>query len=786
MRIGAVVLLVLLPSLADGRDPIYLGEAGFRIGQRYQEAVLSPDGRYFALGGEYADVFLLDAASGRILQHWEPELRPTGLAFGPDNSLLILDEGGWVRTYDPVSGRLRREILLYPAHGSPVQGRLFAGGRLVAFRAEREEPGGVVLFDQRTGLALARDTTLAPNLLRGSPSGRFVLDARPAQGREGLVLVVFDLDAGRTWNFSLRLPVQTNRQTTNWQGIAIDEQARVAVAVGEGRVLRAHLASGKIDKVVLKDMDESWHSAEIIFSPDARRVVFRDHKTGEKNFAEWDLVTGQRLQLRSAPPLMTDRSEWTSTGRLLAWASQGRRLQPWDLGSTQPTVVDWSAPASVDWSAPASPAGPGGDVLALRFAGQELVSVDGNGRVSYWDTNSGRRVREWSLPDGQFPVGFDERGRLRLAAPQGTLASYDLEKREARSLESFPAGTSWTPLSSDSRWWGDPRLSQLFDLDTGRSLSIPEEVRAWLDPSQPGIRWAVAAGKRIALGMRSTVPDMNGNTRFQVAILSAPGPLNRWDVPVVDVTPPVFSPDGVLLALCHDDNLSLFEVGQQPQDMPFPGALWAISFSPDGRHLLVEATGEQGNELCLVELATQTIRQRWLARGLLGFRAVFSPDGQLLAIPVVDGTILLVPVDLAPPPRLDPATLWSDLGSPDSAVAHVAMQALAARPNARKEIAGRRHLLEPPPEEIVDPLPLLPDLDSDEVAIREAAQRRLRHVPRATLDSLRTSRTDLSPEVRRALQNAIEFHDQIPEPDSVTLRRQRVAEVLERLLPSPR
>jgi hypothetical protein len=54
-------------------------------------------------------------------------------------------------------------------------------------------------------------------------------------------------------------------------------------------------------------------------------------------------------------------------------------------------------------------------------------------------------------------------------------------------------------------------------------------------------------------------------------------------------------------------------------------------------------------------------------------------------------------------------------------------------------------------------------------------------VPAATLQALLDSLLGGSPEVRRALREAIDAAAQLPEPTPAELRRLRVAEVLDRM-----
>jgi WD40 repeat protein len=733
-RLASLVALFVLCSLATGQSPVRLGNDGFRIGQPFQEAVQSLDGKYFALAGVHPDCFLLDAATGTVLQHWEMDQRVGSLAFAPDGTVLALDETGYVHSFDPISGRKLRSILLHPGKaGLPVQGSLFEGGRLAAFPGDKPELSAMVLYDLRTGRLLPRESKRQPLMRCGSRDGRFLLEAgelpSPSGAAGPLYLDILDLDTGQLRHVP-KLPLK------GVQGIAYDEKYQVVVVVGEGLAVWVSPATGAVEKRELAGMYPNWIQGALVFAPDASRVVLSLWSNAEGKLAEWDLITGKLIREWKVSVRPLNRVAWTPAGGLLAWLNHGERLQPRNLRNDQ------TPPASGHMAAVHS--------VSFTAGGRELLSTDVTGRTCRWNVSTGRLLDDLNLP------------------PKSSVA--------------LPTGMPWVPTTADLRWWGKRDRTGLHDCNTNQSVNVPESVSTWLTAAPNAALWAAStdSGKRVAIGVTAAGGDP-GKVALQFAVLPGEDLRQRWAVAVKEPSLPVFSPEGSILALCHDDKLTLFEAGHRKQTVPLPGARAALAFSPDARHLLIQATGSEEYEFRLVELKTQAVRQRWVSRGLLGIHAVFSPDGKRIAVPASDGTIAVLPVNLPPlpAPAPTPDTFWRDLASRDLLGMAETLQSLAGKPETARQLLRRLDAPDAPARR--PDARLLADLDADDPAIREAAQAQLRSFSRDTLSEMLASAPAASAEVRRALRDALEQLQQARDLHEDDLRRLRLTGLLERL-----
>jgi hypothetical protein len=211
-----------------------------------------------------------------------------------------------------------------------------------------------------------------------------------------------------------------------------------------------------------------------------------------------------------------------------------------------------------------------------------------------------------------------------------------------------------------------------------------------------------------------------------------------------------------------------------------------LAFSPDGRTLAWAA--ERGPAVHLVELASGRERHRFRGHGGPVKTLTFSADGNALVSGSEDTTALVwdlagkcgTPREAVKPD--DGESYWGDLAADDPARAYRAMRRLGASPAEAVAVVRRRLQ----PTHAVDEkrvAGLLADLDSNEFAVRESAQKELEKFGEVAAPACRkTLRGDPSAEVRRRLDALLEKEArEAREPSPDRLRALRAVEILERI-----
>jgi WD40 repeat protein len=802
MRTLPIALLLLtLPATGVAQTPLCLGDPAFRVGYQFADARMSPDGRLFAIHNQN-EVHLLDTATGRIVRSWTDQPLVVSVTFDDAGRLLIADGQGWLRTFDPDTGRVVREILLSGPDERLSFCQLLAGGRVAfVFRKDPIRASNCsVWLDTTNGLPLVEIPTADDNLPRGisddgrlfanvtyfnpncQPQGELDTNKWPRPSPQWVQLR--DLAVGRErW---VKLPPGRVRE------LAFVPGGRL-LFLGDGAGYRLlDLRTGQHRPLELEGWQYQPHDPGFCpgFSPDGARMAARCEEPGRHPFIrEWETTTGRLLREWRLPDPDFFRTQYTTSGRLLCWSWAGCQLRVADLDARR-----WPHTEGHFCS-----------IRDLRFSadGTQLESLDDDGRICLWDTRTSRLLREERIPTtctagGAIQImGFgQDSSTVLMERWGGAPGALRFDRARDRVASAAPPEGFTSPSLVPDRCWqlgSHQDRPALHELSTGRIVALPKLETLWPEANASPIQvlhepradvlvvTAPLAGDPVLVRIVAIQPSTQQIlSRYCVES-------GNWHVAIV------LAPDGSGLAYSSKDGVSIFDprTGRQRRHWPSPLDQCAIplAFSTDGRCLLIftARNRDAAGELVLLEIATGSVRQRWTTPGVRApynpfgqERPRFSPDNRLIAYPVPDGTILLLPTDLPAQP-LDPATLWHNLGSRDAAIANVAVQALAARPSARKEIAARRLLPAGDNADTVDPVGLLPDLDTDDPVLREAAQQRLRSVPTAQVEALQASLLNPAPEVRRALRGRLEVADEVPELTTDQLRRLRVAEVLDRL-----
>lgn len=367
---------------------------------------------------------------------------------------------------------------------------------------------------------------------------------------------------------------------------------------------------------------------------------------------------------------------YSPDGRVLATASDGRRVQLWDLANpTRPAPM--GAPLH---------ATDAGWVSSTEFSpdGRTLASAGEDGLVRLWDVTDPHHPAPLGSPlDGHNGsislLAFSPNGRmLACANDDHTIRLWNVTDPAHPSPLGAPlightAIVRSVAFSPDSRTLvsgGDDERLLLWDLTT------PEHPVQVGTPmlGHSGLVQSVAFspdGRTVASGSADTTAQL-----WNVADRARPVPLGgRLSGHTGRVWSVAFSPDGRLLATGSSDGSARLWNITNPTNIRLraslpaaAGGFNAVAFSPDGHTLA--GGGEDGSTL-LWSLPTTVLADSMVR----AFGTAFRPDGRLLATGVSDtAPILWDTSDLSHPRPLDPTRIGRTFYRPTK---------LAFRPDGR-------------------------------------------------------------------------------------------------------
>jgi WD40 repeat protein len=320
------------------------------------------------------------------------------------------------------------------------------------------------------------------------------------------------------------------------------------------------------------------------------------------------------------------------------------------------------------WAEPSTPSWRIEPMLTIKIPGNEaahsiaysndgtlLASGSDDGRITLWDTTSGRDV--WSEQVASFPVTsvrFSPDGRL-VAAGAGTTSPptkpgiakvWDLASKQEIASAS-PKGVVWkvafTPdgktLALSGGYWDTQAESSLLDIASkelrplpwtkghdhiAKGVAISPDGKILVSDCYQSITVWSLADNRVVFDTRNTV-------KCFVLFLA-------------------FSPDGKTLATCgapmrgHNDNepgeLTLWDTAtwkpRTPRGQTDAGGLVGIAYSPDGKLI---AGGGYDEAVHVWDAASLQSKVIYLGRDGMIWTVAFSPDGKVVASGSDDGTI---------------------------------------------------------------------------------------------------------------------------------------------------
>jgi WD40 repeat protein len=579
--------------LAPIRPTLYLGLGHSRdLPDQVTEATdlvaWSPDGQMLATGSAEHTVILWDAKTGMPRSTLTGHLRAVvALAWSPDGKLLASsDEGEITFLWDTATGR-RRARLMGSVHSIEIEGW--------NIRA----PVGWI--DRQTlATHLGERIVILWDLPSATVRRRFQLGEAPQEAlwsADGKSQTFIDYSSGHFWDASARqrrTTLPSNREAPALLAWSPDGKT-LAIATPSAITLW-DVATGKRRATLV--FQEYWIEA-LAWSPDSKTLASGEG-LNEGHVILWDAVEGQ-LRARLEGDLNgIDALVWSPDGRMVA-ACDGLVTILWDSQTGSHCFTFERTTSPLVWS-------PDGQVLAT---GTNPSRWGERKRVILWHSLTGR--------------------------PRAVLASHLTPIR--------PGGVIWMPdgkaIAAEAReWWGS--ALHLWDPETGRPLrdvTYPEamdglKATAW---SPDGKTMAVASGHFV-------FQAPHASTWCSAVILwdAAEGKIRATLAGAAE--PIAWSSDGKSIATASvGQDVILWDrtTGERRGKLPVNLAIWAVAWSPDGRHLATLGTDPRRyvNSITLWDVATR--KPHAILTGARVHAFAWSRDGSTLALGTVDRTIIL-------------------------------------------------------------------------------------------------------------------------------------------------
>jgi WD40 repeat protein len=463
----------------------------------------------------------------------------------------------------------------------------------------------------------------------------------------------------------------------------------------------------------------------------AKKLVVADDGSilaacGTDFLAAWELTTGLDLVPAGGHTGVVDSLAFTPAGDRLLTAGSDFTARWWDLAGVRELrlLKPGTRPPEIPQYPPHN-----GRSVRDAFGSQALLSPDGKVLATVWPrcplqlwTADGTKPAR-TLGQGSYQaIAFSADGKLLAGASHdGQIVLWDVGTgKEVRRFSLCSADRAGA--------MGNLSMSGLAFSADGRALAaggFPDQQRL----GQPELSvWELGTG-----GERLHVKPAGGDAHRDVqnfGIALPPQADALADRLLLSLT---FSPDSKYLAVGGGHGVYLFDLGSGREARQFTGPRLlprAVAFSPDGQLL---AVGQLDGSIRLWRLASGLVLRDLPAHELAVTALAFSPDGRRLASGSMDSTVLLWDVSQvvkdAPGPKAgleakQLEALWQDLGSADAARAFRAIGTLVEHPDQAVPLL-KQHLR---PIQAVDPKRLerlVKELDDGRYAVRQKAMREL-------------------------------------------------------------
>jgi WD40 repeat protein/beta-lactamase regulating signal transducer with metallopeptidase domain len=373
------------------------------------------------------------------------------------------------------------------------------------------------------------------------------------------------------------------------------------------------VATGRRVRLLSDPTNKPGWVAHVAFSPNGTRLVGSTYT----DVLVWDLTTGALLFREQAHPYEIADVQYSPDGRLIASASSDGTVLLRKADNPAEIVrklVVSEAPARRDEKGPISTGGGGISCFAFTSDGTRIVvGIGRSGDLSIWDVADGKRLRTISKAHGGG-TSYNPRLNCVAVSPDGRYfmsAGQHQVKREQTKLKYGPKNVTLTQV----RLW---------------SLKTGERLRDLAGDEDYGFGFAGLSPDRTRVAIadfgRLTIRETDaGKVEHTIAL---PGSWGR---------PPVFSPDGKILAMPLENSVGLFDVRTghrlQESEGDFYGTVVAAAWSTTGDRIVTGHTDGfvrswdvmTGRTLWKHELAPVISASGWPANPAY---VAFSTDGR--------------------------------------------------------------------------------------------------------------------------------------------------------------
>lgn len=782
-----------------------LGTVRFRAPDEADALAFAPDGKMVAVSSR-GGLYLFDAESGkrikRLGDYAHGRYLQSTLAFSPDGKRLA----GWGETMvadEKGSYSSKNTVRVWELLGDGKP-RLHDGERVmwIGWSAEGEalalslEKGAISLRELVTGRARRFE---CPDLRRRS---EFVMCVCAPAGRT--LAVADDNNIIHIWDTGTsaeRCTVTPNEDET-LRGLAMSPDGRQLAMLTQGKAApyrnAVHIVDAMTGKVLRTVATDQKNISRLTFAPDGKTLA----TAGWNGIRCWDVATAKERSRSEGVGANTVKIAFSGDGQTLAtlqrysgtfhlWDVATGKQKPEPAGhSSKPSGTSFSpdgrrfASGGYDgvihvWDLATSKSlfrihRPGHWVRRAEFSrdGQWLFSTWTSDEVWIYQGTTGERHGVMKLEDPERPDTSQEGWSMHLSADGKTLValshylmkkaggphyddalltSWDTATRKQVVRRRLPHSAGLTAVSVDARLLAMAHAGSQFEKSSGHGPLRVEEL---------------ATGQLLL-----ELPALEGQT---------------W--------PLTFSADGRLLASVNSNykrrkesdpastgaNIVLWELATGAEVLALPAvSQYRVAFSANGRLLAITAP--------MREISVWDLARGNELRRLKGFDAevtwlTFTPDGRRLISGHADSTLLVWDVPASSPPaKLAAADLdkaWADVAGSDAPRAFRARWALVNAPDTALALL-QKHLAPVRPADPDRLWKLLEDLDSQQFAVRAAANRELEELGDLAAHALtQTLAKNPSLELRRRIDTLLEkLRGPITRPEF--LRAVRAVAVLE-------